>query len=207
MFNRHLPRVLVVVSILYWLTGCATAGRVRMPKNPDPVIQGEVTEEKAQKALSMKIGREIEFLQGNAMQYKEQVLSVTINGKTYYYKFYDEFPEGAEKATVTVEKTDTLSPSYTAEAKYRKIRYQTKYLKSRSKASSDADFIRDEGIQKNTYAFDGKVWRLRSSIFEITKSSLYREDQWVASQRIKRIEEEKPEYFVDKLRTLFGLLE
>jgi len=207
MFYRQLPRVLFVVSVLFWLAGCATADRVRIPKNPDPVIQGKVTEEKAQKALSMKIGREIAFLQENAEQYKEQALKVTINGKTYYYKFYDEFPEGPEKVEVTVEKTGTFSPSYTAEAKYRKVRYQTKYLKSRSKASSDTDFIRDEGIQQNTYDFDGKVWRLRSSIFEITKSSLYREDQWIASQRIKRIEEEKPEYFIDKLRTLFGLLE
>jgi hypothetical protein len=181
---------------------------MRVPKNPDPIIEGEVTQEKAQQALEMKLGREIKYLQENAEPFKAQVLPVRINQTTHYYKYYDEYPEGPGAITVSITPTKTLSPSYSAEAKYRKVRYQTRYSKSHSKASSDNDFIRDEGMQKDSYSFDGKTWSLQSSIFEVTKTSIYKEDQWVPSQaRIKRLEEEKPEYFVDKLRTLFGLLD
>ena len=73
---------------------------------------------------------------------------------------------------------------------------------------NDNDFIRDEGVQKEMYEFDGAKWELKSSIFEVRKTSVYDKDRWMASRgRIRRVEEEQPELFVDKLRNLFGLLD
>jgi hypothetical protein len=205
---RLLLKLVFAISILTWASGCASATRIRAPKNPDPVIEGEVTADKAQQALQLKLTRELDYLRKNAEKYKDQVLTIQIDGSTYYYKYYDEFPEPADQMQTTVTPTGTLSPAYEGTVKLRKIRYQTRYVKSHGKAADDDDFIRDEGLQENSYSFDGKAWQLKRSVFEITKTSIYREDQWVASQgRIKRIEEEKPEYFVDKLRTLFGLLD
>jgi len=208
MLYRILPKIFLAMSISFLASACSSTDRIRAPKNPNPVIEGEVTPEKAQLALEMKLKREIEYLQQNAERFKEQVVAVPINKSTYYYKYYDEFPEATEQIKITVTPTGSLSPAYTADAKYRKIRFQTRYSKSQGKAADDENFIQDEGIQQNSYAFEGNAWRLRSSVFEVTKTSIYREDQWVASHgRINRLEEEKPEYFVDKLRTLFGLLE
>ena len=127
---------------------------------------------------------------------------------TYYYKYYDEFPEGTDNVNITVIPTGEFSPMYRAEVKYRKLRYRTRYTKSESRAAADTDFIRDEGFQNEVYEFKGGTWQLKSSIFEVTKTSIYGKDRWRTSQgRITRAEEQEPELFVDKLRTLFGLLE
>jgi hypothetical protein len=200
--------MVALALFLVVMSSCSSTGAFRSPRNPDPIINGEVTEEKARQALEMKLAREVQFLQENWDEFKGQVVTAPMNGTSYFYKYYDEFPEGPQGITVTITPTNTLSPPYTAEAKCRKIRYQTRFSKTRSKAGADDDFIRDEGIQKNSYKFDGSVWRMKSSIFEVTKTSVHKEDQWVASQgRVKRVEEEKPEYFIDKVRTLFGLLD
>lgn len=205
---RLLPKISLVICALLWISACSTTERMREPKNPDPIIKGEVTEEKARQALEMKITRELQFLQENSEKFKNQVVSIPINDSTYYYKYYDEFPEGPDQVKITITSTENLSPAYTATAEFRKVRYQTRYVKSHTRAADDDDFIRDEGVQDDSYVFDGKIWRMRSAIFEVTKTSVYREDQWVATQgRVKRLEEEKPEYFMDKLRTLFGLLD
>ncbi|UCD56862.1 MAG: hypothetical protein JSV16_13725 [Candidatus Hydrogenedentota bacterium] len=197
-----------IILLLALLAGCSSANKPRIPTNPDPLIRGELTEDKARRALEMKLAKEINFLEQNRVRYEKQVVAVPSGDITYYYKYYDEFPEGAENKSITIIPTETFSPSYKAEAKYRKVRYQTRYTKSKSRAAADNDFIRDEGMQKNIYEFNGKTWQLKSSVFEVIKSSVYREDQWVASRgRIRRVEEEKPEYFVDKVRTLFGLLD
>jgi len=63
-------------------------------------------------------------------------------------------------------------------------------------------------VQNEIYEFDGARWELKSSIFEVRKTSVYSEDRWRASRgRIRRVEEEKPELFVDKVRSLFGLFD
>ena len=208
MISQRTAQAVFLLIPLLLLSACSSTDRFRTPKNPDPVIQGEVTEEKARKALHMKVARKMEFLQENSDRFKDQVVAIPMNATTYYFKYYDEFPEGFEGISVTASPTGTFAPSYTAEAKFRKVRYQTRYSKSKRKAAADDDYVRDEGVQKNAYNFDGNTWRLRNSIFEVTKTSVFREDQWVATHgRIRRVEEEKPEYFVDKLQTLFGLLD
>ncbi len=208
MTRRLLRRIVLSLGIFLLLSSCSSTDRIRSPKNPDPVLKGEVTQQQAQLALEEKLKREREYLQQNANHFKGQVVSVPINGNTYYYKYYDEFPEDIDQDRIVVTPTGSLTPVYTADVKYRKVRYQTRYSKSQGKAVGDEDFIRDEGTQENSYVFEGNTWLLRSSIFEVSKTSVYKQDEWVVSQgRIKRMEEEKPEYFVDKLRTLFGLLD
>ncbi|RJP18253.1 MAG: hypothetical protein C4520_14740 [Candidatus Abyssobacteria bacterium SURF_5] len=203
-----LYEALLTTALAFAVFACSSTDRIRTPENPDPVIKGEITEEKVQQALQLKLDREIKFLQENSERFKQQVVAVPMNSTTYYYKYYDEFPEGPAGVRITVTPADSLSSAYNATATCRKVRYQTHLSKSRGKAAENDDFTKDEGVQKNSYIFDGSIWRLRSSIFEVTKTSVYNEDQWVASRdRIRRVEEEKPEYFVDKLRTLFGLLD
>jgi hypothetical protein len=188
--------------------GCSSASRHRIPGNPDPLIKGELTEDKAIRALQMKLEKQMVFLQENAEKYKKEVVEIPSGDSTYHYKYYDEFPEGPEKIKISIVPTDKFSPTYKAEAKYRKVRYQTRYTRSSGKAAADDDFIRDEGIQEDTFEFDGEKWRLKNSIFEVFKTSVYRKDQWMVSRgRLRRVEEEKPELFVDKVRTLFGLLD
>jgi hypothetical protein len=208
MSEKSLVKRSLILLILGLLTGCASVD-TRTPKNPDPIIKGEVTMEKAERALQMKLTKYMSFHEQNIEQYKKEVVKLTSGGDTsYYYKYYDEFPEGPENANISVTETDEFSPMFRAEVRYRKIRYQTRYTKSESKAKKDTDFIRDHGTQNEEYEFDGEVWRLKSSIFEVTRTSVYDRDRWNATQdRIRRVEEEKPELFVDKVRSLFGLMD
>lgn len=208
MRGNVIVRIGLLAGLIGIFSGCSSASRFRVPKNPDPIIKGEITKEKAERALQMKLTKQIGFLEENKEQYKKQVVRIPSGQESDYCKYYDEFPEGPENMSITVTSTNQFSPLYTAQAKYRKVRYQTRYTKSASRAANDTDFIRDEGIQNDEYEFDGNIWLLKSSIFEVTKTSVYRKDRWTTTQdRVKRLEEEKPELFVDKVRTLFGLLE
>lgn len=207
-FKRCMTKRWGLMLVLWLLIGCSSAEKARVPANPDPIITGEVTDQQLRRSLEEKIARQMEFLEQNKEDYKNEVVTAPSGNNKYYYKYYDEFPEGPDNTTIAITKTDTFSPSHRAEVKYRKVRYQTRYSRSSGKVKGDDDFIRDEGIQREVYEFDGQTWRLRSSMFEVTKTSVFRDDQWRASQgRINRVEEEKPEYFVDKVRTLFGLLD
>jgi hypothetical protein len=200
-------RAIAALLFVGLLAGCSSPNKVRGPGGADPLVRGEVSDDKVKQALETKLAGQISYLQENQEQFKNQVIAISSGDAKLYYKYYDEFPE-PDAVEVTVTKTDSFSPSYVGEAKYRKVRYQTRYSRSQGKASDDTDFIRDQGVQKDVYEFDGETWQLKSSVFEVTKTSVYREDEWVVPQgRINRVEEEKPEYFIDKVRTLFGLLE
>ena len=200
-------RIGLAVLLIGLVAGCSSAD-LRIPKNPDPIIKGEVTKEKAERALRMKLTKQMEFLQANAETYKKQVVKLPSGQESYYYKYYEEYPEDPGDVSINVVATDEFSPMYKADVKYHKLRYQTRYTKSEGKAEKDNDFIRDQGIQNEQYEFDGEIWQLKSSIFEVTKTSIYNEDRWTTTQdRVRRLEEEKPELFVDKVQSLFGLLD
>ena len=197
-----------IILLLGLIVGCSSTEVRRLPSNPDPFIRGEMTEDKARRALEMKLTKQMEFLEENSGRFKKQVVALPSADIKYYYKYYDEFPEGPENLSVTITPLEALPLPYKGEVKYRKIRYQTRYTTSQRKAVNDNDFIRDEGVQKETYEFDGAKWDLKSSIFEVRKTSVYDEDRWTASRgRIRRVEEEQPELFVDKVQNLFGLLD
>ena len=207
MLDNTVFRIGLMVLLIGLLAGCSSAD-LRIPKHPDPIIKGEVTKEKAERALRMKLTKQMEFHQENAERYKKQAVKLPSGQESYYYKYYDEFPEGPQNISINVVATNEFSPMYTADVKYRKLRYQTRYTKSEGRAEADTDFIRDQGIQNERYEFDGAIWQLKSSIFEVTKTSVYNKDRWTTSQdRVRRLEEEKPELFVDKARSLFGLLD
>ncbi len=208
MAEKTMPCMIFLILLAAMCLGCSSVEARRMPKNPDPTIKGEVNKEKAARALEMKLTKHIQYLEQNAERFKKEVVSLPSGDSRYYYKYYDEFPEKAEGVDIKITSLETFSPSYKGEAKYRKVRYQTRYTKSQSRASTDEDFIRDEGMQNEIYEFDGAKWDLKSSIFEVRQTSIYSEDRWRATRgRITRTEEEKPELFVDKVRNLFGLLD
>jgi len=208
MAGKAVYEKLWIALLVGLLASCSSAQTRRIPGNPDPLIKGEVTEEKARRALEMKLAKQIEFLEQNSERFKDEVVSLPSGDAKYHFKYYDEFPEGPAGVDISIIPLETFSPSYKADVKYRKIRYQTRYTKSASRAAEDSDFIRDEGVQNEIYEFDGARWELKSSIFEVRQTSVYSEDRWRASRgRIRRTEEEKPELFVDKVRNLFGLFD
>jgi hypothetical protein len=197
-----------IILLLGLIVGCSSTEVRRLPSNPDPLIRGEMTEDKARRALEMKLTKQMKFLEENGERFKKQVVALPSGDIKYHYKYYDEFPGGPENLSVTITPLEALPLPYKGEVKYRKVRYQTRYTTSQRKAVNDNDFIRDEGVQKETHEFDGTKWELKSSIFEVRKTSVYDKDRWTASRgRIRRIEDEQPELFVDKLQNLFGLLD
>ena len=201
-------RTFLTVVLIVLVAGCSSVQMSRLPDNPDPLLEGEATKESVGDALEMKVAKQMRYLEQNKEKFKKQVVSLPSGNTRYHFKYYDEFPEGPERVDITIAPLEKISPLYRGEVKYRKIRYQTRLATSSGKAVADDDFIRDEGVQKEIYEFDGSVWRLKSSIFEVRKTSVYSEDKWRAARgRIRRVEEEEPELFVDKIRNVFGLFD
>jgi hypothetical protein len=106
------------------LVGCSSAQKARIPNNPNPIIKGEVTEEKAARALEMKLTKQIQYLEENKEKFKNQIVSLPDDDIKYYYKYYEEFPEGTEDLNIEVTPLEIYAHSHKGEAKYRKIRYQ-----------------------------------------------------------------------------------
>jgi outer membrane murein-binding lipoprotein Lpp len=208
MTRKAIVHAFTIVVAAALLAGCSSTPKKRIPDGLDPVLEGEATKQDAAQALKTKLQNQIEHLENNKDKFKDQVVSLPSGEIKYYYRYYDEFPRGVEAEDIKVKALDTIAPVFKADVRYRKVRYQTRYATSSRRAARDDDFIRDEGVQKEVYDFDGVVWRLKSSIFEVRKTSVYGQNKWVATQdRITRIEEVEPEYFIDKLRTGFGLFD
>ena len=208
MAQKALIRTFVALLLIVLIAGCSSAQKSRLPDDPDSLFKGEATKENVGDLLEMKVASQIRYMEQNSEEFKKQVVSLPSNNTRYHFKYYDEFPGGSDNIAIAIKPLDKVNILYKGEVKYRKIRYQTRLATSSGKASGDENFIRDEGVQREVYEFDGSLWRLKSSVFEVRKTSVYREDRWRAAQgRIRRVEEEEPELFVDKVRNLFGLID
>ena len=131
-----------------------------------------------------------------------------IGESNYYFRFYDSFPgdwDDIEITTTRKQDDDPLVVQYEAEVTYPRVRYETLYTTKANRIKTTDNFVRDEGVAHERYAFTGDVWQLRDTFFDVERTSVYRDKAWSPVQRrVRRVEQREPEYFVDKILGLFG---
>lgn len=202
--NLHFGMAVLALATTW---GCATAPLHRDHPEPDPLIKGEITEDKVERALRMRTMRRLEYLNANKDYFQGQVVRTRIGGEQYYFRFYDWFPGDTEdvKVAVTPQRDDRpVVVTYKGEVEYPRVRYETLYSNKAPRITTTTQFVRDEGIVHERYDFVGTTWRLRDSYFDVEHTSIYRDDEWVpVRNRLRRVEENQPELFVDKIRNLF----
>jgi nitrous oxide reductase accessory protein NosL len=76
MTRKSVLRLFSILFLAALLAGCSSAQKSRTPSNPDPLIKGEVTEEKARRALEMKLTKQIEYQEQNKEYFKTRVVSL-----------------------------------------------------------------------------------------------------------------------------------
>lgn len=204
------PAWAVLAAVLV-AAGCTSAPLYREHPQPDPVIKGELTPEKLEKALRMKVMRRLEYLNENRDDFQAQVVRTRIKGQNYFFRFYDYFPGDWHDVQIEMhDQTESEEPQvvpYEATVRYPRVRYETLYAGSADRIQTTDTFVRDEGLAKERYAFNGMTWELQDSFFDVKRTSVYRDNEWVpVQQRIRRVEQKQPEYFVDKIKNLFGFL-
>ena len=195
--------LLLMIGLCLTVLGCGHQALQRAPSSRGALLAGEKTQEEVTDALRSVVKNRIEYTTEHRDEFKNEVLDTRVGGERYYYRTYDEYPDGAWGFVVDVTKTSSPLATYEATVTYRKIGYETVLYKSKRRARRDKDFIRDEGVQRDHYVLTGGLWSLKGSTFEVSVSSVYEADRWVRRRDIKRMEEEKPELFLDKIGNLF----
>lgn len=200
-------RIILALGTLGAALGCSTTPLHREHPQPDPLIKGQITEDKVERALRMKVMRRLEFLNDNKEYYQAQMVRTRIRGENYYFRFYDWFPGDWHDVKIAVTEQhddDPLVTTYEGTAEYPYVRYETLYAGSAARIKTTENFVRDEGRVHERYTFTGNVWNVQDRFFDVRRTSVYRDNEWTpVHRRIRRVEEKKPEYFVDKIRNLF----
>ncbi len=189
------------------LVGCASAPLHRDHPEPDPRIKGEITPDKVERALRMRTMRRLEYLNANKERFQREIIRTRIRGENYYFRFYDWFPGDWEDVKVKVTTRPTTKPvvvTYEGAVEYPRVRYETLYASNANRIKTTDQFVRDEGTVRERYEFVGTAWLLRDSYFNVDRTSIYRDDAWVpVGQRLRRVEEKQPEFFLEKITNLF----
>jgi ParB-like chromosome segregation protein Spo0J len=97
----------------------------------------------------------------------------------YFYRRFELYPEGADEPEISLKETDSSLKPYEADVAVRKARFTTKYHTSRTVCAQDKEFIRDVGMQTDTYVYENRQWNLVYSLFEVEETRVLRGDEWV----------------------------
>lgn len=206
-FRRLRPWAVVAACVV---TGCSISPHRREHPKPNPVILGQLTQDKLHKALRLKVERRLEYLNAHRDTYQAQVITTMIDDERYYFRYYDVFPDDWSSIHVEVkpiEDSDPLVANWEGTVTFPRVRYETLYATSADRIRTTNNFVRDEGTEQEHYKFTGQVWEFQDGFFDVKRTSVYRDNEWVeVPRRIRRVEEKQPEYFIDKIANLFGFL-
>jgi len=107
--------------------------------------------------------------------------------RPYYFKEYDEFPQGAAQADIKFRKTESRTAPLVADVKLEKIRYATRMHRRRDAAEQDNNFLRDTGTETITYELRTGRWVRVGSLYVAEKTEEKVNGEWVpAAEEVQR---------------------
>ena len=114
-----------------------------------------------------------------AAQSEEAGKALLIDKKPYFFKEYENFPDGAEAFKVLLQKTETRSKQYVAEVRLNKIRYATRLHRNKKDAQHDNSFLRSTGVETMTYEFRNGHWVRIGTLFIASKGEENINGEWI----------------------------
>ena len=174
-----MSHILVVGFVAALLSiSCATR-RSAQPgtDSEEPLEQPSILSERS-RALD-KLQRAVEQQIATAQERRLEDESRTRSAPPYFYRRFELYPAGAGEPEISLKETDSSLKPYEADVAVRKARFTTKYHTSRPVCAQDNEFIRDVGMQTDTYVYENREWNLVYSLFEVEETSVLRGDKWV----------------------------
>ena len=100
----------------------------------------------------------------------------------YYFKQYDVYPDNADNAKIDVQKNESLTAPFLADVKVNKIRFSTRLHRNREEAASDQNFLRDTGVETQTYQYRNGKWNRIATLYVADKTEENVNGEWVAAK-------------------------
>lgn len=118
-----------------------------------------------------------------------------IRKRPYFYKEYNSYPGRATDAEIELTETDSRTSPFIADVQLERIRYATRYHRSRDDARLDSSFLRDTGTETLTYELRNGRWTRVGSFFLAEATEEQVNGNWVPVQRVlqREVQTEEPE--------------
>lgn len=118
-----------------------------------------------------------------------------IRKRPYFFKEYNEYPGSAKDAAIDLTATDSRTSPYIADVVLDRVRYATRYHRTRDEARLDDSFLRDTGKETLTYELRNGRWIRVGSFFNAEATEEQVDNQWVPVQRVlqRTVQTEEPE--------------
>jgi len=194
----RLVKSLVIVGLVT-LTSCATVRGWRGGSGADaaPVAQAEtaldVTASEAEsKAVLVKL---VDAYIDEAVEDSRNNQDRIIRKRPYFFKEYNSYPGTAQDAEIELTPTDSRTAPYIADVKLDRVRYATRYHRSRDEARLDDSFLRDTGTETLNFELRNGRWTRVGSFFLAEATEEQVDGQWVTVPRVlqRTVPTEEPE--------------
>ncbi|MCX5759415.1 MAG: hypothetical protein NTU83_13095, partial [Candidatus Hydrogenedentes bacterium] len=122
-----------------------------------------------------------------------------VKRKPYFFRQYDVYPEGIDKAKALAQAQESRSVPWVGDVALAKQRFITRFHSKRKEAESDTNFLREMGAETITFELRSGRWTRVGSLFVAEKSEENVNGEWVAvKETMKRTpanEEQRPGFF------------
>lgn len=194
-------RVLIGLVILgmLMLSSCATIRGWRGANEgdsgavapADTALDVSATEAESRERLLERVDAYIERAEADSRSNQQRV----IRKRPYYFKEYNQYPGSARDAEIDLTATDSRTAPYVADVVLERVRYATRYHRSRDAARLDDNFFRDTGKETLTYELRNGRWTRVGSFFLAEATEEQVDGEWEPVQRVlqRTISTEDPE--------------
>ena len=195
-----ISQILVVGLVAVLLAGSCATRRAALPgthteedQEPASILSGR---SRALDELNRIVEEQIAAAEDSRPEDESRVRSVP----PYFYKRFELYPAGVYEPEIRLKETDSSLRPYEADVAVQKARFTTKYHTSRSACARDKEFIRDIGTQTDTYVYENRRWNRIHSLFEVEKTSIFRDDTWVdVTGKVERMAQDGAESFFGRV--------
>lgn len=182
--TRKTIAVFAFMSVALCLSGCATWWGDKSDREPAVTVYREdesgipATEAEYRSRLETLVRRSVAQTESETAERQQKLLYK----RPYYYRQYEEYPNGADGMEVAFRETQSKTAPYVADVKLEKVRFGTRLHRRKEEAQSDTNFLRDTGEEIQTYEFRNGRWNRVGSIFLADQSEELVNGEWVPLQ-------------------------
>lgn len=188
----------LVILCLLSLSSCSTmrglrggdSGTVAKAQSGD-ALSVAASEAESKSALENVVDDYIAQAQADERNNQDRIL----RKRPYYFKEYSTYSGSASGADIDMTATDSRTSPYVADVRIDRVRFATRYHRTRDEARRDDNFLRDTGTETLTYELRNGRWTRVGSFFLADATEEQVNGQWVPVQRVlqREVQTEEPE--------------
>lgn len=143
-------------------------------------LDTSVSEQESQAQLRRLVDEYIARAEADRKSNPDRIL----RRRPYFFREYSEYPVRAADAEIEMTAQDSRTSPFVADVRLERIRYATRYHKSRDAARLDENFLRDTGTETLNYELRNGRWTRVGSFFLAEATEERVGGEWTPVQRV-----------------------